>query len=271
MIGSYGKSGVRSRKIGRVILIPLICIMVVLLLLRVGLIISGQTILPIRSVQVSGTRFVSNAEVVSLLDLGSRDSLLFMNLEGAREAVMRDHRVKRVQMVKVYPETLRVHVREKEGVAVVGFDGDSYLLTGDGVVLARIEGAGVDRVYSEYPSISLLSKDDDIKIGNPVDNALLGNLLDVLPRFYEEEPEFGRRIESFAIDQVGIWTRIADAPYRVYLGGQVSVDKLHRLRNLIVVLEQKRGDGPVESSTLEIDMSFSHAAVREGDRNDELR
>ena len=267
---SYEKSTVRTFRVLRLILIPLIIILTAMLILKLGLSVTGKTILPVRTVQITGNRYLSNQEIISLLNLESGTSMLFVNLERAKSAIMQDPRVRRVQMVKVYPDTLRVHVREKEGAALLGKDDSYFLISRDGAVLEAFEGTVDDPGYSDYPFISLLSKSDDIKIGNHVESFLVLHLLDALLQFQVEQPDFSRRIESCSVDDVGIWIRVRDLPYRIYLGSEVSAEKMERLRALIIVLGQtsgRSGDNPVP---MEIDMSFSHAAVREGDENHEF-
>jgi len=266
---AFERSSVRAQRVIRLVLILLICGLTAMLAVKIELSVTGQTILPVRTVQITGNRHLSNKEIISLLHLESGVSLLFMNLEKTESLLMQDARIRRVQMVKVYPDTLRVHVREKEGAAVLDRHGTRFLISSDGIVLTDLHDETDDRGYSDYPFISLLSKDDDIKTGNPVNNILLQSLLDALLRFREEQPDFSRRIESCAVDEVGIWIRMRDMPHRIYLGSEISAEKLNRLRALVVVLEQMQGDKGGEPVPLEIDMSFSHAAVREGDANNE--
>jgi hypothetical protein len=266
---SYERSSVRVHRILRLILMLLIGILTAMLVLKIGLSMTGQTILPVRTVQVTGNRYLTNNDVISLLGLQSGTSMLFLNLERTERLVMQDERIRRVQLVKIYPDTLRVHVREKDAAAVLDRDGTFYLVSSDGVILTGLDSGADDRGYSDYPFISLLSKDDDIKIGNPVDSVLLINLLDSLLQFRQEQPDFSRRIESCAVDEEGIWVRMADLPYRIYMGSDISAEKLNRLKALIIVLEQTQGRKGREAIPLEIDMSFSNAAVREGDENNE--
>jgi hypothetical protein len=193
--------------------------------------------------------------------------MIFLNLEAAKERLRSDGRVRVVQMVKVYPDTLRVHVREKDPAALLVIADMQLLISSDGVVLAQ---AADGRDYSDYPFISLLSKDDDIKIGNPVNNFLVLNLLDAAIQFKEQHPEFTTRIESYSVDDSGVWIRLKDRRYRIFLGSDVDAGKLNRLRALMFVLDQSLDDEEGATSVVEIDMSGSHAAVREGDE-DELR
>jgi hypothetical protein len=259
---STQKDSVRSKRIVRIILIALITMLFIMMLLKIGLEITGQTILPVKTVQIFGNRYMSNRELLSLLDLKSGTSILFLNLETAKERLRSDHRVKVVQMVKVYPDTLKVHIREKDAVAILDTDNERLLISEDGTVLAR---AADDRGYSDYPFISLLSKHDDIKIGNPVNNFLILNLLGAAIHFRRQYPEFAVRIDSFAVDDWGIWVLLHGPTYRVYLGNEVDAGKLNRLRALTHVLEQSGEQETEIDRTVYIDMSGSHAAVREGD------
>jgi hypothetical protein len=264
--------------------------LVVMMLLRIGLELTGQTILPVKKVQIYGNRFLSNREILSLLELNSGTSILFLNLDSAKERLKRDHRIRIVQMVKVYPDTVKIHVREKDTAAILVVNGSSFLISDDGVILDRasfnrpdvnrpdvnrpdVNRPDLDRPehgYSEYPFISLLSKRDDIKIGNPVDNFLVLNLLGEAVHFEERHPEFSVRIDSYAVDNSGIWVLLQNPHYKVYLGNEVDAGKLNRLRALIHVLDQSRDYESGVDSIFSIDLSGVHAAVREGD-DDELR
>jgi len=267
MIKSYEKSTVRSRKTIRIVLISLIIVLVVMTLLRVGLEVTGQAVLPVKTVKIFGNRFMTNQEIMSMLNLNSGKSLLFLNLEVAKDHLMGDARVKVVQMVKVYPDTLRVHIREKDPAALLVREGLRYLISNDGVVLTQ---AAEDQSYTDYPFISLLSKDDDIKIGNPVNNFLVLNLLDAVIEFKRQHPEFAATFDSYVIDDSGIWVRMNEPRYRIFFGSEVDTDKLNRLRALIFVLIRHDDEESEEPGIVEIDMSGSYAAVREGDE-DELR
>jgi len=167
---STPKDSVRTKRFVRPILIALITMLAVMMLLRVGLEITGQAILPVKKVQIFGNRFMSNPEILSLLGLESGTSILFLNLETAKMRLRNDNRVRVVQMVKVYPDTVKVHIREKDTAAILVIDDERFLISEDGTLLAQ---AADDRSYSDYPFISLLSKYDDIKIENPVNNFLV--------------------------------------------------------------------------------------------------
>jgi hypothetical protein len=100
---------------------------------------------------------------------------------------------------------------------------------------------------------------------------MVTNLLTAVGQFQPEYPDFSARIESFSVDDTGIWVWLDDASYRIYLGSRVDYEKLRRLRALIIVLESRDEESTYNPGWIDIDMSFTHAAVREGEREDELR
>jgi hypothetical protein len=267
MIKEYGKTTLRMRKIIRAILIPLICSLVILLMLKLGLGLLGKPVLPLKTVQIFGNEHVSDREILALLGLNRDTSLLFLKIDYIEKLLMHERRINRTQMVKVYPDTLRIHIWEKKRGGLVIYGDDRYWLSKDGVILSHADG----RIYSEFPLITLLSKDDDIKIGHLLQNVMVTNLLTAVGQFQPEYPDFSARIESFSVDDTGIWVWLDDASYRIYLGSRVDYEKLRRLRALIIVLESRDEESTYNPGWIDIDMSFTHAAVREGEREDELR
>ena len=57
--------------------------------------------------------------------------------------------------------------------------------------------------------------------------------------------------------------------HKIYFGSTVTVEKLEKLRALLLVLDNRYKDG--DTGGWEIDMSFSHAAVRKREIENESR
>jgi len=266
MIGEYQK-GVRSKKIVRIILIPFIVILLVLLLLKLGPGIAGKAVLPIKKVQIYGNHWVISSEIIQLMKLDTHSSILFLNLEKASSRILLDKRIKGARMVRVYPDTLRIHVVEKERTALVKAGESVYWATADGTVLSIAD----ERGYSNYPFITLKSNYDDIKSGCTIGNIMVVDLLNAVSECKKVSPDFLKNIRSFSVDESGISVNLNNEHYRVYLGSSVSMEKLTRLRALISVLNDiYDADTLSDGSLIEIDMSFSHAAVRKREPDDEL-
>ncbi len=266
MIEESRKDTLRSRKVVRFILVLLISMLIALVLVRMGIGVRVATILPIERVQIFGNSSVTNGEIARLIGLDSEHSLLFFSRERAMRLLRQDARIERVEVVKVYPDTLRIFIAEKERGAALEHAEKLYWLSQDGVVLSAMD----ERSPGDYPFITFLSDNDDIKTGYRVENSMLLNLLEEVLRFRKDYPEFFRFVDSFSVDDSGITVYLHDARYRVYLGSSVTKDKLKRLRALQIVLQTIHPDPASKKKVFEIDMSFSHAAVREGELFNEL-
>jgi hypothetical protein len=256
----------RTRRPVRFLLIAGIGLMAVLLGIRIIPELGVGTVLPIRNIRIFGVRFVSKREIIQRLGVDSARSLVFFHTRAGELELLRDQRVARVEMVKVYPETLKVHILEKEPRAVVDVSGRAYLVSGDGVVLGEEDSSD----YSDYPHITLIANSDDIKSGYPVKNVLLLNYLAALAEMEGEYPGYAELIDAVTIDGSGVSVAAGEGRYRVYLGSTVTTEKLEKMRAILLVLDEPApaGAGP---GTFDIDMNFSHAAVQEGENSDALR
>ncbi len=261
MIEEYDGRQIRSRKIFRVVLVPFIGVLLLMLLVRIVPGISLR-VLPVERVLISGVRYMDRGEIVSSIGLESK-SLLFFNPRRARKILLLDERVEKVEMAKLYPDTVKIHMVEKSAAAVLQTGTQSFVLSRGGIVLTELPKMEKGEGYSDYPLITLLSHNDDIKTGKSIDNFLVLALLEAVDRFGREYPEFAGRIERYSVDGTGITVHVGES--RVFLGGTVSSGKLERLRALMLVLQST---GEMDSA--QIDMSFSAAAVGEGETTDEL-
>lgn len=266
MIEESRKYTLRIKKIVRLALITLICVLIGLVVMRVWSGRESMSIFPIQQVQIFGNNSLTKGEIARIIGLETGDSLLFFSRKRAMEQMCRDARIQNVEIVKIYPDILRIFLTEKESVAVLGYGGQYYLLSIDAVVLSVME----ELSQVDVPFITLSRENDDIKIGNRVDNPMLLNLLGEIQIFRRDYPEFFRFIDYFSIDESGISVYLEDTSYRVYLGTNLTGEKLKRLRALFIVLQTIHSEQPSERRMFDVDMSFSYAAVREGDLRNEL-
>jgi cell division septal protein FtsQ len=255
LIGSE-KSTARGKKRIRVVLLALIVVLFSLLLLRLGMHQGLSVVLPVKKVQINGNRYVSAGEIVRLLHIDTPTSMLLLDRVKAVERIQSDRRIDRAAVAKIYPDTLRIYIMEKKAAAVIVSGGKTYAVSADGIVLSTAKDAD----FSAYPLITLNSIHDDIKTGNEIRNIVVKNLIGALYAFKKEYPEFSARIERAAVDDSGAHLILQE--FRVYLGTDITLQKMVRLRALVYVLEDS-GDFDVQGGGMtDIDMSFSHAAVR---------
>ncbi len=266
MIEEYRKSDIRSKRIIRAILAFCVGILLILLLIKVFSVIKKSSILPIKQVEIYGTQYIDKSEIVKRMNLDTDRSILFFNSRSARLSLLQDGRISGIELVKVYPDTLKIYVAEKDKKYLLFTGSVLYWLSKDGTVLIESN----EERDTTIPLITMNSNNDDIKIGEQIPNFMVRGIISSLAEIEKVYPQFYKRLYSFSVNEKGVYVRLKDGKYRVYLGNEINKEKFEKLRALLIVLESKGDDVIALDEIIEIDMSFSHAAVRRGEFNDEL-
>ncbi len=113
MIGEYGKTAVRPRKMLRKILLSLIAVLIVLIVVRV---IAGSgplTLFPVARIEIFGAAYIGKQKVLALAGLEPHTSILSFNTHRAKRSLLGDQRVSGVEIVKLFPDTVKIYVVEK--------------------------------------------------------------------------------------------------------------------------------------------------------------
>jgi len=262
MIKEYGKDEVRSRRVLRGTLIAIIGILLVLILIKFAPLAQRMVILPIRKVQIYGNQYVTKREIVQLMGIDVSTSILTFSKRSAKESLLGDRRISYVEMAKLYPDTLKVYVREKGALSIISDKNADYWVSSDGVVMSKVnEKASIER----FPRITLKSNNDDIKIGERVNDFFVLDILSALEGMRDEYPDFFGQLSSFSVGKEGIQVHLAEDLFLVWLGCDVTKQKLEGLRALLIVLKSEQSGFQREGMLregVEIDMSSTHAAVR---------
>lgn len=266
MINEYEKTRPRSRRVAKGFLSASIVILLLLLGLRIVADHYDRLLLPMKRVRLYGNVHITEREVFRRIHLDTRSSMLLFNKRQAQKAIFEDARIQSVELTRVYPDTLKIYIKEKEKTAVLLTETHAYWISRDGVILAKAEGTDV----RGYPIITLRAKGDDIIIGKRVENYMLTSILESAAVGERGEPDFKNLIDRFWIEQSGIYVLTRGSYYKVYLGDDVTQKKLEKLKALMAVLKVLYQHQDGEKKPLDIDMSFSHAAVRVGELKDAL-
>ncbi len=259
------KDTARPKKRTRAVLLALIALLISLLMLRLGMRAGLSVILPVKKVQIHGNRYVTEGKIIQLLNIDASRSMLLFDREKAGERILGDRRIARAAVVKMYPDTLRVYISEKDASAVIAAGQSYYAVSADGIVLNTAK----ERDSEVHPLITLKSISDDIRTGNEIQNIVVKNLITALSEFKKGYPAFSAHIDTAVVDESGAYVYLSEGRYRVYFGTDTTLQKLVRLRALVHVLEDTVDFDEQYSEVTDIDMSFSHAAVRR-ENNDEL-
>jgi len=261
MIEEYRE--VRSKRGLRIIFIILIGVMFSLIFLRLLAKIDKLNLFPIRNVQIYGSSVLTTNSIAKLIGLDSNSTLLLFSKKKAINVLESDKRIKTVEIVRVYPDTLKIQIIEKDRFAVLLAEGKIYLLSKDGTVLSMI-----NKKVNGYPLITIKSFNDDIIVGREIGNFIVRSILQSIWDIKGKYPNFYKSIYSFLIDEAGVYLKLNNANANIYLGNNINSEKLERLRALLIVLKNNYSE--FDTDQLEIDLSFSNAAVK-GELKDELR
>jgi len=264
MIEGYGRDEIRQRKIVRRILIVTIFLLIAMIGVKVIDGLQVFTIFPVKKVQINGTHFVKNKEIVGLMGLTTATSLISLSKKRARDALLEDKRIKRVVIVKLYPDTVRIWIEEKPKSAFLRVGTEGYWTSLDGTILGK---ASEDEL-SGYPAIILNTNNDDIKIGQELENFLVKDLLLSIDITRKRHPDFFRLIDLVTVEENGAYISLENGFFSVYMGKNVTIESFRKLRTLITVLESKDFGKSGLIDGYDIDMSFSHAAVKEREKKD---
>ena len=261
----YTKGPARSRKIIRLVLVVFISVMILLLAVRLISGLRKLVILPVKKVQIYGTEFVNNSQILKTMNLDEARSIFSFNKTKAKAALLKDKRIKGVEIAKIYPDTLKIYVAEKEASMLLNVNDRWYAMSEGGIVLAETDAPD----KSIIPLVSLNSNNDDISIGSSIDNFMVSDITVSMQELGRLYPDFYKSIKSFSVNDDGIYVNMKNNDDNIYFGSTVTVEKLEKLRALLLVLDSKYKEG--DEGGWEIDMSFSHAAVRKREIENESR
>lgn len=97
--------------------------------------LADSTLLTVRHVEVSGTRYLSAADVESLVTGVRRESILRVDLEAYRQRVLDSPWVMAANVSRLLPATIQIAVVERTPAAVARHDSQLYLVDERGSIL----------------------------------------------------------------------------------------------------------------------------------------
>lgn len=89
----------------------------------------------IASIAISGQRQVSREEVLAVAGVTGTSSLLFLDVEGARQRLKTNPWIADATVLKLYPDHLQIGITEREAFALWQKDGRVAVIASDGTVL----------------------------------------------------------------------------------------------------------------------------------------
>src|SRR5262245_3459129 len=103
----------------------------------------------IREVSIAGRRQLSESEVLAAAGVTARSSLLFLDVEAARNLLKANPWIAEATVQKFYPGRLQVEIVERDAFALWQKDGKISIVSADGTTLAPL----VDRRFATLPFV----------------------------------------------------------------------------------------------------------------------
>jgi cell division protein FtsQ len=125
----------------------------------------------IATLALSGQKHVSREEILAVAGVTGRTSLLFLDVDAAREKLKTNPWVADATVLKLYPGELQIGIKEREAFALWQKDGRISVIAADGTVLEpfvvpgllrlpRVVGRGAEKQAKTF--LDLLARHPDI-------------------------------------------------------------------------------------------------------------
>ncbi len=256
MIEQYRRDIVKAKKILRKILVIIIVVLLIFIVAKIVKDISGVVLFPVKSVQIFGNKYVSSKDIMKIIGIGPSVSLLTLKSEKAEMLLMSDNRIESAVVVKVFPDTLKIYLKEKRAEFTLDYNGKRYVISNDGTILGKaVSNSDVFR------PILLIENNDDINIGSKVNNFLLLEVIGVLSKMEEMDKTLLNRLTSVNVRTSGIYLELDKGKYRVYMGSYISMGLIDKLKALLKVLN----NNSLDDNNYYIDLNNSYAVVKVGE------
>jgi cell division protein FtsQ len=201
--------------------------------------------LALRTVEVSGSRHLTAAEVEAAAGISSDRSVIAIDGQSARGRLLEQVWVRNATVVPELPGTVVIQVSEWEPVAAYhsGASKKLFLLSSQAVVLGATP-AGGGLVDVQGPAGA------DPRVGErPLDAQLLSALVNIqhaLPTL------LGQDVAGFIFDSCGDLTMIAKKGWKVYFGRVLTPEEFASLRDKLSALKAIAGKNMVDYSSVDL-------------------
>ena len=159
----------------------------------VNRLVHSPTLAPLASVRIHGLVHLGAAEVIEASGLHAGDNLVLLNLETVKNALARHPRLQVLKVEREFPDTVVIHVAERDGVALVS----------DGRTLVEIEADG--HIVAEGKAILVHDK-PIFRVSGPLprngvySNTQVFSFLDMLARLPPEESDLRMALSEIRLE-----------------------------------------------------------------------
>ncbi len=89
----------------------------------------------IRNFEYHGLNIVSKQEITNIIHTYFSDNILFLDQRDLNKELLRHPYIKSVEIIKDYPNQIRLNIKEREPIAKINNDGQNLLFTSSGFIV----------------------------------------------------------------------------------------------------------------------------------------
>jgi len=181
--------------------------------------------LRIRKISVTGNENVSVATIIDLLHRFIGENLVEIKSKEVREQLLKNKRIEKINVIRLYPKTLKVKITERKGFLYVkSCEGDLFPIDEHGMVME----------YAVYPSkedlpiIHTKYQSRQLHVGSKLKDSFLKKVIDLQKQIIVERPDFIKSISEYYLENGQLF--IVDTEYgtRILLDDEDLKDQLRR-------------------------------------------
>lgn len=199
--------------------------------------LAASSLFQLRNIEVTGNQRVSSAEIERLVHQNLSATFISTDLEVLQEQLQSITWIKRAQLTRILPDTLRVQVEERKPLALTRFEGQqAYWIDEDAVVLGEFD-ISVDK---NVPPI-VYGFTQDMSESARADNRERVELYKRLMRAFDTgELKYSSQIEEIDISNLrDVRLQLKPGPVEVDLGDRDFRARLVRALDLLDALRRR--------------------------------
>ncbi len=205
--------------------------------------LSHATFFQVESVKISGNSQLDDGEILTLIGVTNHSNLVAVDKAKIVTILQGTGWVNRVEVLKNYPNTLKIELVERKPIALVQLDDGLHYFDRKGVVFAEVKrGHDLDFPVIHFSDHSMLEIEGSLK-----------NITDFLKYTRNGNPALSiQNISQIMVDDKGDMTMyMADNPFPVQIGQTKMWQKYKRLAKVLGWLYRKKKFNTVTAIDLE--------------------
>lgn len=214
-------------------LIPVILAGTTFLSLSLYLFLRQASFLRLKEVRIEGNRRLSTDDILALAELEGQPNILTLDMKGLRERLGRHPWIEKALIRRVFPDGIRIVIRERHPLAVIPLGGRNYYVDEQAVLFDQVKEIG----KGTYPILKGLTR-EELEKGEGKARRLLQTALRFLKLSQGNEILPYESISEITLDRaIGLLVYTADRKTEFRMGFDHFEEKLQRLSRIWPVIQ----------------------------------